>query len=703
MQQPARTQDLLAYLSIVVNAARKYKGPGWQTYDAIFRQQAANDQHRKWADVNTSLWTTVFCNASPQDHCATCLSLDHTQTDCPEHLRSKRSGSPPRPRRPNPHSHRQPHLFAHVLIHKDAPLPPAPSDTSVLSATATTVAATATSSTDHAPIPACHEKTDDPPLLPEPFATARRMSGRTQIKDHITHTHPHHSDQSNDYDIFDSHLYLQLNQLPSITDDHLPNAYVCIPNHPTQEYRTTCFYFPEHLSGKYRYTHDLLMLDTFRCLPSTAVVPKELLLITTPLKPTSWADELKHMPDRQLVDYLLRGMKDGFRIGFDRRSTRLVSAKANMLSATINYEPVQAFLTKEVQASRVLGPFQAHHFPAVHVSRFGVIPKRSQPGKWRLILDLSAPSSHSVNDGIKPELCSMSYSSVDQAAKIIATLGRQARMAKIDIAHAYRNVPVHPEDRLLLGMRWQEAVYIDTVLPFGLRSAPKIFSALADTLEWILLRNQVPHIIHYLDDYFTAGAPGSDQCAQHLETITSICNKLGFPLAKDKVEGPSTVLTFLGILLDSSKMELRLPVEKLQLLKTLITTWLNRKTASKRELLSLIGHLSHATKVVPEGRTFLRRMIDLASTGHQLEHLIRLNVSFRSDLMWWNLFLDTWNGVSCLQSHFNAPPPPPQTTFCTQTLRGNGAAAHCASRSGFTFNGLIPGQHTPSPSRNYFP
>lgn len=102
MQQPARTQDLLAYLSIVVNAARKYKGPGWQTYDAIFRQQAANDQHRKWADVNTSLWTTVFCNASPQDHCATCLSLDHTQTDCPEHLRSKRSGSPPRPRRPNP-------------------------------------------------------------------------------------------------------------------------------------------------------------------------------------------------------------------------------------------------------------------------------------------------------------------------------------------------------------------------------------------------------------------------------------------------------------------------------------------------------------------------------------------------------------------------------------------------------------------------
>ena len=83
VQFPSRTQDLLAYLATIVHAARQYKGSGWQTYDTIFRQQAANDSTRKWADVNTSLWTTVFCNASPQDHCATCLCLDHTQSDCP--------------------------------------------------------------------------------------------------------------------------------------------------------------------------------------------------------------------------------------------------------------------------------------------------------------------------------------------------------------------------------------------------------------------------------------------------------------------------------------------------------------------------------------------------------------------------------------------------------------------------------------------
>ena len=192
----------------------------------------------------------------------------------------------------------------------------------------------------------------------------------------------------------------------------------------------------------------------------------------------------------------------------------------------------------------------------MHVNRFGVIPKRSQPGKWRLILDLSAPMSCSVNDEISPEFCSMSYSSVDQAAKIISSLSQQTLMAKIDFAHAYRNVPVHPYDRLLMGMRWQEAIYIDTVLPFGLRSAPKIFSALADAVEWILLHRLVSHVLHYLDDFFTVGAPQSNQCAHNLDTIICICNKLGFPLATEKIKGPSTLLPFLGILLDSARKEM---------------------------------------------------------------------------------------------------------------------------------------------------
>jgi len=94
-------------------------------------------------------------------------------------------------------------------------------------------------------------------------------------------------------------------------------------------------------------------------------------------------------------------------------------------------------------------------------------------------LDLSRPKGRSVNDGIEPEVCSLSYASVDQAVRIIMSKWRLTQMAKFDIESAYRLVPVHPDDRLLLGMKWREFLYVDTTLPFGLRSAPKIFNAVA--------------------------------------------------------------------------------------------------------------------------------------------------------------------------------------------------------------------------------
>ena len=58
------------------------------------------------------------------------------------------------------------------------------------------------------------------------------------------------------------------------------------------------------------------------------------------------------------------------------------------------------------------------------------------------------------------------------------------------------------------------------------------------------------------------------------------------------------------------------------------------------------GHLAHASKVVPAGRTFLRRMIDLSTIPKQLHHCVRLNNEFLSDLKWWDMFLPTGNGVS---------------------------------------------------------
>ena len=75
------------------------------------------------------------------------------------------------------------------------------------------------------------------------------------------------------------------------------------------------------------------------------------------------------------------------------------------------------------------------------------------------------------------------YITCDEVADKVGTMGRGIMMVKMDLKSAYRMVPVHPEDRKLLRMQWKDHVYIDTCLPFGLRSAPRIFTEVAGMLE----------------------------------------------------------------------------------------------------------------------------------------------------------------------------------------------------------------------------
>ena len=90
---------------------------------------------------------------------------------------------------------------------------------------------------------------------------------------------------------------------------------------------------------------------------------------------------------------------------------------------------------------RIAGPFPIPPLPNLHTSRFGVIPKKHQPGKWRLILDLSSPVGASVNDGIPKDVFSVQYMSVDDIIDGIMTYGRGPLMVKFDIESAYHIVP----------------------------------------------------------------------------------------------------------------------------------------------------------------------------------------------------------------------------------------------------------------------
>lgn len=167
--------------------------------------------------------------------------------------------------------------------------------------------------------------------------------------------------------------------------------------------------------------------------------------VVSPLNPDAFAHELACHPDQRLVSYVIEGLHQGFKLGF-HHSFKLKSAKCNKPSALQHPSVNDDYLATKVSHNRVAGPFMVSPIPNLHVSSFGVIPKKGQPGKWHSIIDLSAPEGGSVNGGIDPSTYSLQYITVDDVICMVSWYGAGALMAKFYVEAAYRNVAVHPSD-----------------------------------------------------------------------------------------------------------------------------------------------------------------------------------------------------------------------------------------------------------------
>ena len=130
-------------------------------------------------------------------------------------------------------------------------------------------------------------------------------------------------------------------------------------------------------------------------------------------------------------------------------------------------------------------------------------------------------------------------------------------------------------------------------------------------------------MIHYLDDFFVCSTT-KVLCQNEMDVMQSAFSELGVPLAPEKIVGPSTCM-YLGIEIDTVSNSIRLPEAKFSELSSILLQWNRQKKCTKRELLSLIGSLSFASKVVKPGCMFLRRLIELSTTVASLNHHVSLN------------------------------------------------------------------------------
>jgi hypothetical protein len=133
--------------------------------------------------------------------------------------------------------------------------------------------------------------------------------------------------------------------------------------------------------------------------------------------------------------------------------------------------------------------------------------------------------------------------------------------------------------------------------------------------------------------------------------MLQVCDELGFAVNPNTVHPATTEIEFLGIIIDSEKIELRISKDRLDEVLDEINEWRTERRGRKRELLSLIGKLAFISRVVVNGRSFLRRFIDTAAKAKHLHHYVRLSPGMHAGLDWWYFYLEQWSGISIFPDH----------------------------------------------------
>ena len=170
---------------------------------------------------------------------------------------------------------------------------------------------------------------------------------------------------------------------------------------------------------------------------------------------------------------------------------------------------------------------------------------------------------------------------------------------------------------------------------YGLLELLKTFETFSTAIEWIAQNKlHITHILHLLDDLLII-SPKEDLCQKQLDLFLMLSSYLGIPMAPEKIVGPSQIISFAGIELDSILMKARLPQEKLDKCQPLISAFVRRRKVSQQEIQSLTGLLNFACSVVVPGRAFLRRLIDLTLGVNRPHFLIRLSREVKADLLVW--------------------------------------------------------------------
>ena len=322
-----------------------------------------------------------------------------------------------------------------------------------------------------------------------------------------------------------------------------------------------------------------------------------------------WQQYLADYPDHAVVATILHIIEFGASLG--HIGPEFEQACHNLKSAFEQPQVVADYIHSLHALSHAKGLFPLPPLPYFRCSPLGtVLPTRKT--KAHVINHLSWPDhTYSIPDFEGTII----YECFERAIDTLREYGQGSLLAKLNLKDAYHHIPVQPQDWHLQGCHLNGQFFFFSVLIFGEKMAPYIFNLFAEALHWIIQWHIPVAIQHYLN-YFLPIFSSSTllHIADAAVTwIQELGAQLGLQFQECKTVCPCLALEFLGLELDSLRMEARLPMLKLCFLCELLMTWGGQKcTCSLHKLQELVGFLQFTLQVIPASRTFIHRLIDFS-------------------------------------------------------------------------------------------
>ncbi len=209
----------------------------------------------------------------------------------------------------------------------------------------------------------------------------------------------------------------------------------------------------------------------------------------------------------------------------------------------------------------------------------------------------------------------------------------------LDLKDAYLHIPIHRDHQRFLQFTYRNITYQFQCLPFGLSTAPRVFTRITKVIVAALRRQHI-HLYMYLDDWLIVG-PSRTATLQALSKTVQLTQKLGFIINQDKSSlVPTQKPVFLGASLNMTTGRASPSLERCRVLEDCIQLFLSATTLPARAWLRLLGFMASLVDLVPWCRMHMRPL-----QLHLLYHyrprrdpistLVPMDSNIRSHLKWW--------------------------------------------------------------------